>query len=167
MPRRARMRMLRLLMLALAGATAFASATADACSRDPRPGDRQLFDEARQVFAARVVSTQVKRMPRKDCEDVGLAGGDCDYVEARYELVESFKGRPPRRGRVSELVFAPGNCSLGLLAGHHYVFYLVPGNDWVPFIQGSFPLGPSYDAGALEATRGLHTPARTRPRMAD
>lgn len=151
------------LSLAFGIVLALAAPPADACSRRHHPTDEQLFDEATHVFVARVVSTQLKRLRGRECEVGDLDDDDCEYVEARYELAESLKGSPGRRGKVRDLVFGPGNCSLGLLAGIYYVFYLDSDHNWVPHINGSFPLGPFYEDREREAVQRIREYPHQRP----
>lgn len=133
-------------LFALSVLLLFAPDAAHSCSRrGPGPTDRQLFDNASSVFVARVVETKLSRFPRSQCEDEGMNPNECYYVEATFELVESLKGRVSNRGKVSDLVFGPGNCSLGLMAGWYYVFYTQADHNFVPFIDGSFVLNSTID----------------------
>ena len=151
------------LGLALAIVTALAAQSVEACSRHPRPTDTQLFSEAKEVFVARVISTELKRMPRKECDAEEIDEDECAYVQAWYERVDVLKGSPPRRGNVRDLVFGPGNCSLGLLAGFYYVFYLGSDYNWVPHINGSFPLGPLYEERERKAVQRIKEHPHQRP----
>lgn len=151
------------LSLAFGIVLALAAPPADACSRRTHPTDAELFSEAKHVFVARVVSTQLKRMRGRECEAEDLDDDDCEYVEARYEIAESLKGSPERRGKVRDLVFGPGNCSLGLLTGFFYVFYLDSDHNWVPHINGSFPLGPFYEDREREAVQRILEYPHERP----
>jgi len=86
------------------------------CSFLPRT-DEEYFKEAREVFRSRVVETRLATIQNpanpKEKEEV---------VEGKVVVTEKFKGEPPPSGYVKDLVFVPGNCSLGLFAGMEYVF---------------------------------------------
>lgn len=142
---------------------AIATPAADACSRRPHPTDVQLYSEAEQIFVARILATEIRRMPRRECEAEEMSEDECTYVEGEYELVEVLKGAPRSRGKVRDLVFGPGNCSLGLLSGFYYVFYVEKEHNWVPHINGSFPLGPIYQERERKAVERIRDPPHERP----
>jgi len=114
-------------------------------------------------MVARVVGTRLRQMPHRECEANGFDGGECAYVEARYELTEVLKGSPRHRGKVRDLVFGPGNCSLGLLAGFYYVLHIVEDHDFVLHIDGSFPLGPLYGENERQAIEQIRVYPHQRP----
>lgn len=101
------------------------------CSFLPRT-DEEYFKEARAVFRGKVVETRLSIIhnPANPKEKVKV-------VEGKVIVTEKFKGEPPPSGYVKDLVFGPGNCSLGLFAGMEYVFYLAD-NDFVLLPTGSF-----------------------------
>lgn len=123
------------------------SAAALACDA-PARDEAALYAAARDVFVARVLSTQLRRLTPRQCEVNAMQAEHCAYVLGRFETVEVFKGAPPRRGEVRDLVATPGNCSLGLMAGQYYVFYTDTEQRWVPRQRGSFVLGPYLDDAA-------------------
>lgn len=96
------------------------SLDAFACStrNDEHPTDEQLYKSASAVFVAHITKTEEKSSP---------VGGDkrlpWPIVEGNFKLIEILKGEPPADGKVKDLVFGPGNCSLGLFAGLDYVFF--------------------------------------------
>jgi hypothetical protein len=151
------------LRVVVAMLAAMVAPAADACSRRFHPTDAQLFSEAEHVIVARVVSTQLRQLPRKECEADGLDEDECSYVEAKYELSDVLKGSLRGRGKVRDLVFGPGNCSLGVLAGFYYVFYIDKEHNWVPHISGSFPLGPSYGERERQAVERVRVSPHQRP----
>lgn len=102
-------------------------------------------------------------MPRRQCEAEEMDEDECTYVEGSYELVQAIKGAPRGRGKVRDLVFGPGNCSLGLLTGFYYVFYVDKQHNWVPHISGSFPLGPFYGERERQAVERIQEPPHVRP----
>lgn len=90
----------------------------------------QQFRKASEVFLARIVST--KEMV---CRDSRFPG-DIPVVEGRYQLKEIFKGNPSAEAPVRDFVFGFGNCSLGLLAGLHYVFFVYDDHRFVLLPNG-------------------------------
>lgn len=111
---------------------------------------------ADEIFIARLNSAAEKRLPAPE----GVPADDDDAlnlqaVEGRYTLIKTLKGQPAQQGTVNDLPFAPGNCSLGLMPGWDYVFFinrdpLNPGYHWVGMFSGSFALGPYRSAGEQE-----------------
>lgn len=142
---------------------ALAASAANACSSRYHPTDDQLFSEAEHVIVARVVSTRLRAMPRNECEADALDEDECTYVEAKYELFDVLKGSRRGQGKVRDLVFGPGNCSLGLLTGFYYVFYIDKQHDWVPHIGGSFPLGQFYGERERQVVETIRVPPHQRP----
>ena len=57
-------------------------------------------------------------------KDLGITGKPIPNVEGSFTVVEVLKGTPPSDGKVVDMVFGPGNCSLGLFAGLDYVFFI-------------------------------------------
>lgn len=92
-----------------------------ACSRAPglpEPTDEDLFRSASAVFVAHLTRTEEAEMKDPD------TGKPPPIVIGHFRLIETLKGSPPANGTVRDLVYGPGNCSLGLLAGNDYVFFL-------------------------------------------
>ena len=86
----------------------------------PPPSDEDLFRKASTVFVARVVRTEEKQVVWKGAKNPE------SIVEGDFQVVEILKGQPPAGGKVRDLTFGPGNCSLGLLAGMDYLFFIQP-----------------------------------------
>jgi hypothetical protein len=79
------------------------------------------FARARTVFAARVVRTEEAQM---------LLGREIrTIVEATFRVSEVFKGAPPQEQKVRSLVYGPTNCTIPLLVGWDYVFFLSSDDD--------------------------------------
>jgi hypothetical protein len=152
---------MRLITATIVVLLLIASRSSDACSRRPHATDAQLYDEAKQVFVARITSTRVRTLSPAKCDD---DDDECSYVEATYVLSHTIKGNPRRVGKVSDLVFGPGNCSLGLLAGWYYVFYVGSDSNFVPHIAGSFPVGPSLSPDDISELLRIKEPPHSRPR---
>lgn len=92
---------------------------ASACSvRGEPPTDEQLFAQAASVFVAHLIHTEEKFEP------VGPSKQSVAIVEGEFRLLEVLKGSPPPDNKVRDFVFGPGNCSLGLLAGVDYLFFI-------------------------------------------
>ena len=107
--------------------------SAMACQWKQRPTE-EIVAGAKSIFRARV--TEVKLLePRPPALD--RYPKVFEAVEARYDVLETFKGEPPSAGIVRDFMFAPGNCSLGLFPGWEYIF--IPDSDgMVPLPTGSF-----------------------------
>ena len=110
----------------------FSASCAFACSSPGEPPTvEELFAKATSVFVAHVVRTQ----------ETNLKIEGIPIVEGEFRLVEEIKGTPPQDYRVRDFVYGYGNCSLGLLAGLDYVFFIQ--KDWsdlVVFPSGSRPI---------------------------
>jgi hypothetical protein len=90
-----------------------------ACSiAGPPPTDEELFRKASSVFVARVVRTEESSWKFGHVTE--------PIVEGDFQVIEVLKGQPPTDGKVRDLTFGPGNCSLGLLAGMDYLFFIEP-----------------------------------------
>ena len=95
--------------------------TAQACSpspSDPPQSQPQLFARASTVFVAHLLRTEEIAAATPLNPEPG------PVVEATFQTIEVFKGQPPPDQRVRSPVFAPGNCSVPLLAGSDYLFFL-------------------------------------------
>lgn len=132
-----------------------------ACStRGSPPSDSELFARASEVFVARVTSTKLARFNRRLCD---WQAEECEYVRASYTLIEQIKGRTPQRGHVKDVTFGIGNCSLGLMAGWYYVFYISDEHRAVLHPDGSFAVGPELDPERLDELRTIGTSPHNRP----
>lgn len=95
----------------------------------------ELFQMHSSIFHAVLTKTELSTFtnPKNEKESV-------EVVVGTYKLIEAFKGSVPETGEVRDLVYGPGNCSLGLMAGNHYIFYpdengfvLIPTGSWAFF----------------------------------
>jgi hypothetical protein len=153
------------LLLAALGSFLAPHSPAFACSSlEPQPTDLQLFEKAREVFVARIVETKLSTVGDSECESDPSEPDLCTYVSGTYELVKALKGTPSSHGHVADAIMAIGNCSLGLLAGWYYVFYLGEGDALVLHPGGSFALGASFDKREQEFVRVLEEPEHRRPK---
>jgi hypothetical protein len=89
-----------------------------ACSSLEYTTDEQNFQKANEVFIARIVGTDEKTFHNERFVN-GIP-----VVEGRYHLVETLKGHPSQDGIVRDFVYSKGNCSLGLLTGITYLFFI-------------------------------------------
>jgi hypothetical protein len=123
----------RYIALAFA-AIMFSANIAFACSTrgpDGSPTIEQLFAKSTSVFVAHILRTQ----------ESALKVSDIPIIEGEFRLVEVIKGTPPPDYKVRDFVYGYGNCSLGLLAGLDYVFFIQKENhDLVVWPSGSQPL---------------------------
>ena len=102
-----------------------------ACSVVKEKSLAEKYGEADRGVLARIQSTRLVVDATKEAE------WERESVEATYEVLESFKGtgeEPIAR----EMVFGPGNCTLGLLAGNVYVLFLNGPKQYVGWPGGSF-----------------------------
>lgn len=97
------------------------------------PTERQLFEKATSVFVAHVFRTEEKQSP------VGPNKASIPIVEGDFRIIETLKGTPPSDGKVRDVVFGPGNCSLGLMAGLDYLFFVNDSQEFVSWPTGSRP----------------------------
>jgi hypothetical protein len=110
-------------------------------ANSPPPITAKQFERANSVFVARVVRTEV--MPIEETHVV-FGGKEHPVVEATFQTIEVLKGRPPDDNKVRSLVHGFGNCTIMLLAGMDYVFFLRPdvlmdeGRNLVWWTTGSF-----------------------------
>ena len=109
----------------------FAPLRAAACSVQEVTTDEEKFAKAKEVFLARVVRVEEAAKPAR--------WGNVEFkaVQGTYKLLEEFKGEPRDGDTVLDFVFNPGNCSLGIMAGLHYVFFIRPENRLVLWVGGS------------------------------
>lgn len=126
------MNMFRRHIVSAFTALLFLACSAFACSSPGEPPTLdELFAKATSVFVAHVVRTQ-----ETDRKFEGIP-----IVEGEFRLIEEIKGTPPQNYLVRDFVYGYGNCSLGLLAGLDYVFFIQ--KDWsglVVFPSGSRPI---------------------------
>jgi len=123
-----------------------------ACSCEER-SQAEMFQAADSVFYARINDV---KLPSKWSE-LGELGKEArrhpapldDYVVARYELIEVFKGEPNPEGVVVSLFFGPGNCGLPLFPGLYFVLFLDE-HDATFLCSGTFHLGWRPDQEAAQ-----------------
>jgi len=115
----------------LAICLAVSALRAEACSIRDLATEEEKFAQAKEVFLARVVRVEESGKAER------IGGTEIKTVQGTYKLVEVFKGDPKDNDTVVDLVFNPGNCSLGIMAGLHYVFFIRPDNRLVLWVYGS------------------------------
>jgi len=146
-----------MIRLALTIACLLACGFADACSRrEGAPTLEESYASAKEVFVAHVVDAHERDAPRAWGESEAQT-----VVEAKYSIKESLKGDAPRVGEVYDLPDGIGNCSIPLVAGHDYVFFVQPHDGtpdvrFVGMMSGSFALDTDAAAAAnLDRVRKL------------
>lgn len=95
------------------------------------PSEEVLFAKATAVFVAHVTSVAEIAAPddvRKVYQQI---------LEASINTVEVIKGQPPADAKVRSLPFGYGNCTLPLLAGADYIFFLQDQGPYITFVTGS------------------------------
>ena len=110
---------------------AISASRAEACSLPELPSEDAKFAQAKEVFLARIVRVEESAKPER------IGGTEIKTVQGTYKLLEVFKGEPKDNDTVVDFVFTPGNCSLGIMAGLYYVFFVRPENRLVLWINGS------------------------------
>jgi hypothetical protein len=115
----------------LSASVLFAPLRATGCSVQEATTDEEKFAKAKEVFLARVVRVEETAKPER--------WGNVEFraVQGTYKLLEVFKGEPRDGDTVLDFVFNPGNCSLGIMAGLYYVFFIRPENRLVLWVGGS------------------------------
>jgi hypothetical protein len=103
----------------------------EACSIRDLATEEEKFAQAKEVFLARVVRVEESSKPER------IGSTEIKAVQGTYKLVEVFKVEPKDNDTVVDFVFNPGNCSLGIMAGLHYVFFIRPENRLVLWVYGS------------------------------
>ena len=111
--------------------TLLCAVRAEACSIRDLATEEEKFAQAKEVFLARVVRVEETGKTER------IGGGEVKTVQGTYKLVEAFKGEPKDGDTVLDFVFSPGNCSLGIMAGLYYVFFVQPENRLVLWVNGS------------------------------
>lgn len=115
---------------------------ADACSRQGgAPTLEESFSSATEVFVAHLIKVIEKDIP----PSWGDADKSSKILEASYSLTETIRGDPPSSGKLYDLVFGIGNCSIGLMVGWDYVVFVRPNEElpkirFVGMLSGTFPL---------------------------
>ena len=115
----------------VSGCLLLAPLRALACSLQDTSSDEEKFAKAKEVFLARVVRVEESAKPER------WGNADVQAVQGTYKLLEVFKGTPKDGDTVLDFVFSPGNCSLGIMPGLYYVFFIHPENRLVLWPGGS------------------------------
>jgi hypothetical protein len=76
------------------------------------------------------------------------------YIEATYNVIEVFKGKPDNTGVVTDGVFTGGSCSVGMLPGVDYIIYLYKTNN-VSICNGTQFYNTTRDKELIEKLRML------------
>lgn len=93
---------------------------ASACSRPDSWTQQTIFDEAKEVFRARVTKVELSDY----VETVGPAKGGRYLVHVSYELKEVLKGEPKPSGPISTTTLYFGGCGVPVIVGTDYIFFI-------------------------------------------
>ncbi|CCD98968.1 hypothetical protein [Bradyrhizobium sp. STM 3809] len=121
---------------------------ATACSSmSPPSTEEELFSRASVVFVAHLTSVREIDAP----DDMKAAYKQ--IIEASVQTIEVIKGKPPEDGKLRSGPFGYGNCTLPLLAGADYIFFLQDQNPYITFLTGS--AGPILNRQGTEVRKRL------------
>lgn len=95
--------------------------TAHACSCLGPNDTSSLFNDADAVILAEVQKTHVVKTAYDD--------HDVEYIVATIDILETFKESTTKVQKVIDLVPNIGNCSIGLMSGVEYLFFVHNTND--------------------------------------
>jgi len=99
-----------------------------ACDFDEQPKE-YYFEKAKAVVRAKLVKVELVSANEMS-ERLKLSGKEKDeitkfeFVKGTYKPIEVFKGDVGETGEVYEIVTGPGNCSVALMVGLEYVFFI-------------------------------------------
>jgi hypothetical protein len=119
------------------------------CSRmpgTPQPTPEELFAQAATVFVAHVIKVQEMTASDTDKHETGT-------VQATFRAIETLKGSPPSSSYVLSDMYSYGNCTLPLLAGADYIFFMKHDNDHINSLEGS--AGPILNLHATQVQSSL------------
>jgi hypothetical protein len=114
--------------------------------------DETLFGSADTVFMAKVTNTRLVKyadMAESKVPSLNMKSGTfgpeaADIVEAEFTVTEVFKKGSGQVELVRDLPFGFGNCSIGLMSGMTYIFFIQNQNDgiknYVGMCTGSRPI---------------------------
>jgi hypothetical protein len=133
-----------------------------ACSSlKPFPTEDQLFASSSAVFLAHLQRVEEVGSVTPNTEH-GAGNGD-KIVEGTFRLLETIKGQPPADNKIKSLAYGTGNCSLPLLAGNDYLFFLESDNFVLLWHGGAEALINIESAPTREMLDKLRNLARQRP----
>jgi hypothetical protein len=133
--------MLRSLGLSAAFVLVGATNTNACSTKQPPPTTQKLFARARTVFVAHMVRTEEAQM---------VWHGETEpIVEGTFRTIEVPEGVPPQDQKVRSPVYGPGNCTMPLISGWDYVFFLVPIVDSFTDTDHNFVWWPDGSFGIL------------------
>lgn len=134
---RARLAMVGRFAWAVALSAISCSADGWACSRSPDLPSltREMqYSNAASVIVGHLIKVEEVEPPNHRKADAGL-------LEGTFRLIEVLKGEAPVDSKVRSHTFQPGNCTVPLVAGSDYVFYLDGSESLVTWTTGSAHLG--------------------------
>jgi hypothetical protein len=141
-----------------------------ACSPAPDFTFKKAFEEAKFVFRGLATETKLNPFvqPPGPTPGENLPAGDAKgriFVDVKYELIETFKGRPDLNGTVTTTSMVMGGCGVPVIPGWQFLFVVTPfesgaeidksqGMIWV-FSSGMLPANSSALEEALAEVRSL------------
>jgi len=135
------------LLLAISIAQVSPAAACSSLPGKPLPREEELFSQASVVFVAHLKSVAEIAAP----DD--MKGAYKQILEASVSTMEVIKGTPPADAKVRSAPFAYGNCTLPLLAGADYIFFLQDQDPYITFLTGS--AGPILNLDGTEVRERL------------
>jgi hypothetical protein len=66
-----------------------------------------------------------------------MKGAYRKIIEGSFNTIEVIKGEPPASRKVRSAPYGFGNCTIPLLAGADYIFFLQKEDDYITFLSGS------------------------------
>ena len=94
---------------------------AQACSCLGDRDTKSLYNHAAAVVLAEITSTKLVKTTYSD--------HDIEYIVADIDVIETFKKGDEPITQVADLVLEIGNCSIGLMSGLEYVFFIRNNNE--------------------------------------
>jgi len=95
-----------------------------------------LYNQSSHVFSAEVTTTHLKKIkfwPR-----------EVDLIEAEFNVIEYFKKGNNEINIVRDLSWGAGNCSIGLMSGLEFVFFIAKEQgkikNYVNMCSGTYPI---------------------------
>lgn len=105
-----------LTIICIATITALLPLQARACSCSERIDAEASFERATSVILAEITDTKLIKTVHKE--------HDLEYILANIDILETFKSNGYPVTQVLDLVLDQGNCSIGLMSGLEYIFFI-------------------------------------------
>jgi hypothetical protein len=76
-------------------------------------------------------------------------------IEGAFRMVEVLKGPPPIGGKIRSLAYNTGNCTIPIMAGSDYLFFVYTENSLISYPGGSRLLLSLHEHNQDQETRQL------------